>query len=246
MEVHHHHHSEHPAHKIKWSHYFWEFFMLFLAVTLGFLVENQREHYVERLREKQFARQLLADLREDSLFFEKRINQLKNIFPLHEKFKQVMTNSPAPTNYDVINSGLPLLYQFDIQINTAAYSQMKSSGTLRYIRNSDLSIAAQNYYEIQVPRNIGYANESIKYYYDYIEPFLRKHFRFQDVDQIADTLLTKAPVILHRDTDMDQELLNTMETYKFYHLIQLTQYLRPIIAENIGLITRIKKIYQLK
>ena len=32
--------------------------MLFLAVTLGFFVENQREHYVEHLREKQYAKSL--------------------------------------------------------------------------------------------------------------------------------------------------------------------------------------------
>jgi hypothetical protein len=28
--------------------------MLFMAVTLGFFVENQREHYVEYIREKQY------------------------------------------------------------------------------------------------------------------------------------------------------------------------------------------------
>ena len=50
MEVHAHTHTP----RKKWTHYFWEFFMLFLAVTAGFLVENQREHYVEHLREKQF------------------------------------------------------------------------------------------------------------------------------------------------------------------------------------------------
>jgi hypothetical protein len=42
MEVHHH---AHTARK-KWTHYFWEFFMLFLAVFCGFLAENQREHYI--------------------------------------------------------------------------------------------------------------------------------------------------------------------------------------------------------
>jgi len=35
MEVHAHTHTE----RKKWTHYFWEFFMLFLAVTLGFFVE---------------------------------------------------------------------------------------------------------------------------------------------------------------------------------------------------------------
>jgi hypothetical protein len=62
MEVHAHTHTP----RKKWTHYLWEFFMLFLAVTLGFFVENQREHLVERRREKQYMRSMLEDLRNDS------------------------------------------------------------------------------------------------------------------------------------------------------------------------------------
>ena len=57
MEVHAHTHTE----RKKWTHYFWEFFMLFLAVTLGFLVENQREHYVEHRREKQYMQSMVEE-----------------------------------------------------------------------------------------------------------------------------------------------------------------------------------------
>ena len=46
MEVHHHAHlasgETHTSRK-KWTHYLWEFLMLFLAVFCGFLAENQRE-----------------------------------------------------------------------------------------------------------------------------------------------------------------------------------------------------------
>ena len=53
MEVHHHaHNADGHRGKKKWTHYLWEFLMLFLAVTLGFFVENQREHYIEHKREK--------------------------------------------------------------------------------------------------------------------------------------------------------------------------------------------------
>ena len=57
MEVHAHSHTE----RKKWHHYFWEFFMLFLAVTLGFLVENMREHILDRKKEKDLYR--IIDLR---------------------------------------------------------------------------------------------------------------------------------------------------------------------------------------
>ena len=80
MEVHAHTHTESPpagrAGK-KWTHYFWEFFMLFLAVTLGFLVENQREHYVEHLREKQFMRLMIADLQADTTEMNTVLRKIK-------------------------------------------------------------------------------------------------------------------------------------------------------------------------
>src|SRR6185503_16591727 len=62
MEVHAHPHTP----RKKWTHYFWEFFMLFLAETLGFFVENQREHMVEHRREKQYMRSMVGDLKSDT------------------------------------------------------------------------------------------------------------------------------------------------------------------------------------
>src|SRR5215210_6733179 len=46
MDVHHHTHTP----RKKWTHYLFEFFMLFLAVFCGFIAENFREHIVENGR----------------------------------------------------------------------------------------------------------------------------------------------------------------------------------------------------
>src|SRR4029077_20773322 len=62
MEVHTHTHTP----RKKWTHYIWEFIMLFLAVFCGFLAENQREHLVENKREKILVRSLLKDLEADT------------------------------------------------------------------------------------------------------------------------------------------------------------------------------------
>ena len=62
MEVHAH---SHTARK-KWTHYLWEFIMLFLAVFCGFLAENQREHMIENQREKQYIKSFLSDLMDDT------------------------------------------------------------------------------------------------------------------------------------------------------------------------------------
>ena len=50
MEVHAH---THTARK-KWTHYLWEFLMLFLAVFCGFLAEYQLEHKIEKEKGMQY------------------------------------------------------------------------------------------------------------------------------------------------------------------------------------------------
>jgi hypothetical protein len=62
MEVHSHSHTP----RKKWTHYLWEFLMLFLAVFCGFLAENQREHMLEKRKEKQIISALYADLKKDT------------------------------------------------------------------------------------------------------------------------------------------------------------------------------------
>jgi hypothetical protein len=64
MEVHKHPH--HVTHKKKWGEYFLEFFMLFLAVFLGFVAENIRETSVERHREKEYMEGLVNDIKADT------------------------------------------------------------------------------------------------------------------------------------------------------------------------------------
>src|SRR4029453_3327296 len=146
MEVHHH------AHRTgkKWTHYFWEFLMLFLAVFAGFLAENQREHIVEHQREKKFARRLLADLRQDSIFFENRIQVLEKRQQAHEQFLKIMTN-PAGATDSAVNRGfvrILLLTETSNDFTTATYNQMKTSGSLRYIDDDSLTTSLQKYYDI--------------------------------------------------------------------------------------------------
>src|SRR6188474_2367142 len=69
MEVHAHSHTP----RKKWTHYLWEFLMLFLAVFCGFLAENYREHYVERQRAIELAKNLYKEIVADSIAVEEKI-----------------------------------------------------------------------------------------------------------------------------------------------------------------------------
>src|SRR5687768_15021436 len=131
MEVHHHPHTAAPdihRGKKKWSHYIWEFLMLFLAVFCGFLAENQREHMVEHKREQKFAKRILADLEEDSAFLMARIDSLKVRSNRYSNFKIVMTAEQPPSSFQVMLAFDPLLKRYFSQFTTTTYEQMKASG----------------------------------------------------------------------------------------------------------------------
>jgi hypothetical protein len=144
MEVHQ--HTQTP--RKKWTHYFWEFFMLFLAVTLGFFVENQREHYIEGQREKKYMQNLLHDLARDTTNYNLSIAlRLERERQAHQLI--TMLYSPDRERY------LAQLYYFARQMprmNTIFYStdatmnQLKNSGALRLIKRTEIadSIVAYN------------------------------------------------------------------------------------------------------
>ena len=69
MEVHHHSHSS----RKKWTHYFWEFIMLFLAVFCGFLAEYQLEHMIEKDRAKELAKSFYEELKNDSVVAAQKV-----------------------------------------------------------------------------------------------------------------------------------------------------------------------------
>ena len=110
--------------------------MLFLAVTLGFFVENQREHLVERRREKQYIRSFAEDLKKD-------ITQLDSLLKKREIRKiqidsiNFILQTPDPDLYGkqlyYYSRYLPRPYIF--VSNDATVLQLKNSGNLRLIRN---------------------------------------------------------------------------------------------------------------
>ena len=145
MEVHQH---SHTARK-KWHHYFWEFFMLFLAVTLGFIVENWREHFVEHRREKQYMRSMVADLNSDTGSLNSYLRDQTMSIEAYDSviFLLVKKNrTPAEQKrlYYLVRIGMRLSgYP---ETNEGTYEQMKSSGNLRLIREQDIADSISRYY----------------------------------------------------------------------------------------------------
>ncbi len=144
MEVHAHSHTE----RKKWTHYFWEFLMLFLAVFCGFLTENWREHNVEHQKEKQFIRSYIEDLKIDTA------NISKNIILRKYKIKELdslilFISDPNPNKYS------RMLYFWARRLTRTnrflsadrTIKQLKNSGGLRLIRSQSASDSILTYDE---------------------------------------------------------------------------------------------------
>jgi hypothetical protein len=201
---------------------------------------------IEHQREKQFARQLLADLRADSGYFAKRTIRINKILEKHQRFYELMTRVVKPSDKEIISGILPLLLTFDVSATTAAYNQMKASGSLRYIENEVLTNSIQRYYEVLLPRVIKYSEDELVFFNNNISVFVQRHFRVQDVDFISDTFKTDSPVILNRTGQTDQELLNIMESYADQHRVIEKILVLPTTKKLNELIGLLKKGYQLK
>src|ERR1700690_537929 len=64
MEVHHHPDLHHKTKK--WKEYFLEFLMIFLAVAMGFIAENIREHFADKEKEKQSIETIITGIASDT------------------------------------------------------------------------------------------------------------------------------------------------------------------------------------
>jgi hypothetical protein len=135
MEVHSHTHTE----RKKWTHYLWEFLMLFLAVFCGFLAENLREHKIESDREKQFMQALIRDIKKDilqgdSLQIENlRSQKICDSLLVLLSGREIKKNSyPAYSLWSYVNGFI------DFIPNDGTIQQLRNSGGLRLVRKQDV------------------------------------------------------------------------------------------------------------
>jgi len=135
MEVHQHTHTP----RKKWTHYIWEFLMLFLAVFCGFLAENQREHYVEHKRAKDYAEMMKDDLLKDTAQLGGLMRGIENLLQAQknkELLWQISTDKITWADIEALRN--PRVDVTPFFWNDATYSQMKSSGNLRLFRDKEL------------------------------------------------------------------------------------------------------------
>jgi len=192
MEVHHH---GHVHEKKKWREYLFQFLMLFLAVTLGFLAENQREHYIENERMHRFLKSMQLDIESNRIVLDSAIREnSKMIIAYDTLVNQLNTRVPTFDRASFARKHGAVWYRGFLNRNET-FEQMKTSGSLRYIKNFDLLTAILDY---QRKCNFAqYRTEHFEQKY-YTEIFLPAIYKNYDIAclHMLDSAYTNNPVLM--------------------------------------------------
>ena len=142
MEVHHH---AHTARK-KWTHYFWEFLMLFLAVSLGFYAENTREVILHKKEVKTQLNSMISDLQSDIRLFDSVTTRNSYGAQMADSLVELLHSDITNTTEiyfaaRTVTANLGYYYS-----NSKSFEQLKMAGLLRYIKKRELLDSIGNYY----------------------------------------------------------------------------------------------------
>jgi hypothetical protein len=176
MEVHTHAHSA----RKKWTHYFWEFIMLFLAVFAGFLAEYQLEHKIEKERAEKYLRSMLVDVKTNIINLDSLIVQDKMIIENHDALVNWLLQDSVTIDRASFAKAMGAVWVRNCLIRKETYDQMKSSGSssgsLRYVGNIEFLKKMMDYE--RVTNFAQYRNQEFekKYYTELFIPALYKAY----------------------------------------------------------------------
>ena len=144
METHSHDLHKAPGHG--WKHYLFEFFMLFLAVSLGFYAENLREEIKNKREVGEDMKAVLADLESDVAHLNTVLEVNTYSYTLADSLVSLLHNDIAKTPEIYlyargVTANINYFYS-----NSKTFEQMKASGMLKLIRPRSLLDSLGLYY----------------------------------------------------------------------------------------------------
>lgn len=159
---------------------FWEFFMLFLAVTAGFLADSYREHRNDRKSGELYLEAVVDDLKNDTALIAESIASIRMKMPYFDSVLLFLKN-PGQYGYQLPQRIYMPTYAEHIYYPVqATYQQLKFTGKLRLIPDLKVLDSLMNYHENvlgDIKNHMGYVRDYYKRYiqqqelYFDLEPF---------------------------------------------------------------------------
>jgi hypothetical protein len=230
----------------KFTHYLWEFLMLFLAVFCGFLAENIREKLVEQHRAKQ---SLIVDLKNDSAELSNKEKKLIT-FPAALNLladdcnKTILSDSIQRTMYEL---NMQYLGTMQIYFTDKTASQLKNAGGMLLIHNIDVADSITLYWQGIEDLKFTYGN-----YENYRRPLRQLSFKifnytnYKKADETQVEFAANNPQL----STKDPLILKEYGSQVWPIASNIVNYYLPAIAKQkkmaIDLIHLIKREYHLQ
>jgi hypothetical protein len=231
MEVHAHTHPASGGTRKKWTHYLWEFLMLFLAVFCGFLAENKREHMVEHQREKQYINSLLNNLQDDTgsisfnqKMYDRKVEFLDSLLSIRYLDFSVFINRELFYYYCKRS-----IYSNSYFINNdATLVQLRNSGALRLIKARGAADSI-NTYQSLIEQTMA-QREAMDRYWVKTSTLMEKIIDqtiFFDTVYFKDGWFTgKSNLPVNMDKQLLLEFFNAVQSYKLIAFYYNNHYLK--------------------
>ena len=250
MEVHHHAHTS----RKKWTHYLWEFVMLFLAVFCGFLAEYQLEHTIEHQRAKKYASNLLDELKKDTA----RLTYLMNLASVTSGKLDSLTMLIKDPGYQAVTSGM-LYYYADNVLNVTYFAshnstleQLKNSGSLRMMKiNVGQMISEYDKKIRELEKEYGLSKSEFEkmetLHFKVFDVYTLEELFTDDTSRITrDSVFRLNTLYVTKDREMMNEYAGWVKFEANIYRMQSKEYLAPIRKNAEELIATLKKEYHLK
>ena len=173
--------------------------MLFLAVTLGFFMENTRENFIERKRMEHYASQMYNDLCKDSSDFFTEIRFLKIVIEKLDTLTNFLNGYPkiSMPAKDIYRLSAYAFREAGFEPISATMEQLKNSGSLRYIESDELARLFSEY-DVDISLIKVHYNNSI-----YITAEIRKTMaQFLNISQLATVSFSNQNVTISDTTSL--------------------------------------------
>lgn len=235
MEVHHHPELPHGEKK-RFKEYFLEFIMIFLAVTMGFIAENIREHLSDNAKEHEYIIGLIKNLEVDTMNLKRTIKnnrvQISGIDTLRSISRDKLNEVKVQDS----------LYQYtytylfsagDFQIDDITLTQLRNARGYRLIHKENVLDSIEVYetriQEINFQRN--YFFGSLEKTYDLVGSIfdLNSGRKFQSATSSTPMLITNDKVKIY---NFYNKCFMISESLKSYNQMQKGQlkYTTTLIA----------------
>lgn len=249
MEVHHHPDLHHKPKK--WKEYFLEFLMIFLAVTLGFIGENLREHITDRAKERQYIAGFIRNVKDDTAnlrhvieFDERQVKGVDSMLELSHANLTIDSNRKS-----FYNIAFRHFYNSSFfKSNDATLQQLKSTGDYRLIEKDHVADSLSKYDE-----DIHGIYSQGAYYEAYFKEILSMLDEMADVTILGDTTFFKNGKMTNKPSPQLRYTNGTLPTLfnKIFDFRGITNAyaennLKPQLENSKEIIAFLRKEYDIK